>query len=768
MNISGTICGSRVLDLPTHLIRTHGLSLTDQDFSTAIANSETCNRISHCSDASKLILNPSFNFNDSKVVKLTKEIAKGCYDEDKDEFASDKNVGEEETCKQFVEAVDSDPFCLENVGESSKVFYYSDLVKESISKELYSSIEQFSDFLRSVYGGAKSVKSIQMDTSNIIILINGIGEKHLFDANKINMFISCEITRGRAPSTSYSRLHSLIRFVDFVKFHNISLIPNSIDVDKFLSIIRGMEHSLLRLRLKRNKLIMSNSRKMYHKTLQVMSEWSKARSSNDVSSTISVYINNPELKLTQSDFEHIRGFFILEIIIPNGQRPGVIEGLIIGEIFTAESDVVENVHRVFVAKHKTCAIQPATIFINDDVFELLLKYIGVILPKLPNFNGGLQSITIDTHAFLTFGGKPLLSSRLTPIFKLALKSMGIFCDCTITDFRKVSVSLTGKYCPELQEIMAQFFCHSRIVHEKSYNIQLGHSGLIKAFKALETMQSNPFSPVHEMSTYRSLGEFCSIPTHDLDEIDVPETFEVDRDSPVSQSFVLDIDSSPYSRYDDFIDNVSEEIITPGIFSHSSYLNNPTVSNADANYEIPIFDESSQNSFELYDQPSRLVDVAVLSQNSPLNLSNDEDINEHTPQVHPDTNNFFQSSIHSDFSDTSIKLKDCSINLVKHNFARDFSANSSTEIASPINRFPHHRSIFRSLKDEELFLKIFSNCIKCVVNKTSISKKLIISIANTDTRCKKLLQSLEFRYPNEDVYSKLYMKVRTVGFHRRAK
>ena len=155
------------------------------------------------------------------------------------------------------------------------------------------------------------------------------------------------------------------------------------------------------------------------------------------------------------------------------------------------------------------------------------------------------------------------------------------------------------------------------------------------------MQSNPFSPVHEMSTYRSLGEFCSIPTHDLDENDVPETFEVDRDSPVSQSFVLDIDSSPYSRYDDFIDNVSEEIISPGIFSHSSYLNNPTVSNADAKYETPIFDESSQNSFELYDQPSRLVDVAVLSQNSSLNLSNDEDINEHTPQVHPDTNNFFK-------------------------------------------------------------------------------------------------------------------------------
>ena len=64
---------------------------------------------------------------------------------------------------------------------------------------------------------------------------------------------------------------------------------------------------------------------------------------------------------------------------------------------------------------------------------------------------------------------------------------------TITDLRKASATLTGKFCPEMHDVMSLFMGHSRKTHEKYYRIHLGHDGLINVFMALEKMQSQPQS-----------------------------------------------------------------------------------------------------------------------------------------------------------------------------------------------------------------------------------------------------------------------------------
>ena len=110
----------------------------------------------------------------------------------------------------------------------------------------------------------------------------------------------------------------------------------------------------------------------------------------------------------------------------------------------------------------------------------------------------------DSCVFQSFCGRPLITSRITPLFRHALKNLGIFCEATVTDFRKASVSLIAKFCTNLHELMAQFFCHSKIVHERNYKIQVGHSGLIRAFKALEKMQTSPFSSINEIDSLREL------------------------------------------------------------------------------------------------------------------------------------------------------------------------------------------------------------------------------------------------------------------------
>ena len=65
-------------------------------------------------------------------------------------------------------------------------------------------------------------------------------------------------------------------------------------------------------------------------------------------------------------------------MIPNGQRLGIIEGLIVDEVITAEKDVVVDVDRITVTEHKSGAIQLAVVFLQGNVFQLLLQYVKYI------------------------------------------------------------------------------------------------------------------------------------------------------------------------------------------------------------------------------------------------------------------------------------------------------------------------------------------------------------------------------------------------------
>ena len=69
--------------------------------------------------------------------------------------------------------------------------------------------------------------------------------------------------------------------------------------------------------------------------------------------------------------------------------------------------------------------------------------------------------------------------------------MGISFSGTLTDLRKASATLTGKFDPKLNNIMAVFLCHSRKAHDQYYCMNVGHPGLINAFKQLDNFQADP-------------------------------------------------------------------------------------------------------------------------------------------------------------------------------------------------------------------------------------------------------------------------------------
>ena len=182
------------------------------------------------------------------------------------------------------------------------------------------------------------------------------------------------------------------------------------------------------------------------------------------------------------------------MLIPNGQRSGIISGIIVSEIEDARNQItVEVYHRIMISEHKTGYLQSATIFIYADVFLELYKFVRQILPRIPAFEQQTKSFTTSSNVFITFNGNPITSSNVTPLLRRSLKSIGLNFKGTVTDFRRAAATLTGQINPQLSEKMALFLGHSRRVHDRHYRIQLGHFGLAEVFTELGMMQSNPYS-----------------------------------------------------------------------------------------------------------------------------------------------------------------------------------------------------------------------------------------------------------------------------------
>ena len=350
-------------------------------------------------------MNPSLKFSDSKRVKLTNRLATNAFDLTTEAQNNIPNAAQDGTLLRL--QCDSQNNTYTFYGEdtdSPDMADCLDHVNRSISREYYSAIEGFSSFLSSVNGGSRTRRAVQMDRTNIFAIIHAIGEINIFSRDEMNRYISKEIKSGRAPSTSYSKIQSFSRFLDYIKYHNESLIPKTVNLDKYLCMLNGLKHSVLKLRVKRNKLVMSKSRKMFEKTLEVMLKWTNSRNTIDISSIMSKYFEDTDLLLNKTDFELIRGYFILELVIPNGQRPGIIQGLVIEEVNSAENDIIDDVNRIVVTEHKTGAIQPAVIFVYHNVFLLLLQFIEFLLPKLPVFMNGNRVLDTKTNVFFTFDG----------------------------------------------------------------------------------------------------------------------------------------------------------------------------------------------------------------------------------------------------------------------------------------------------------------------------------------------------------------------------
>ena len=189
--------------------------------------------------------------------------------------------------------------------------------------------------------------------------------------------------------------------------------------------IRGIESMLTRLkealgkdRHLRIKVTMVSSRDRMPQSFRVLREWRCKRTCVDVTKYFALFPNETN-QLYESLYLQLRNYLIVEILLANAQRSGIIEGMLISEVLDARSKKNSmNLYHIYIANHKTGSIQPAIIYLEAQIFEYLLAFVNHVLPLL---HATLQALCEKTsHVFQTWISIKLHTCTVNHCFRTGL------------------------------------------------------------------------------------------------------------------------------------------------------------------------------------------------------------------------------------------------------------------------------------------------------------------------------------------------------------
>ena len=666
------ICGTHVLQLQVHLRNIHGLDSADNQHTSA--NSDEITRRDHFFAVNQVNCNPLHEY--SKKSKLNCNLVSKIVFKDLSSTISGlkplPNDSRKDVFDFSSESEINDDDILTNPNDILNINNH-----RNISKVFLDSILDFKDFLSTSLGGCEPPKTITMDISNLCLLINNLGENSIWKPHSLNSYLEKE-SKCKAPITVHSRIRSSSRYIKFLQSSDSKLLPDSQQLTLLSTMIDRMEKSLLRKRKSRQKLVMSKNRRNFAHTCSTLTEWRKKRLNCNALGLLEDFKTNSKSLESFSMYRKIRDFLICEILIANGQRSGIISGMEINEVNSAQGRLSSRYNIIVVANHKTGSTQPATIFVPSNIFTALTVFIHCVLPKLPVYLS--RSKTLDDYCpvFQTFTGSLINSSLVSPIVRRGLLDLDILYSGSVTDFRRAAATLTGEQNPALSETMAQLMCHSRTAHDRYYRIQNGNSNLLSAFLQLERMQTTPFSANINQNSSSPISPLCNYSSS----INCGTLIH-----PCSGS-LMDNTPGDYDGNDEsFIDHLVDNS-----FSNTSYefnLHNYTESQINNTIDIvPEISLSNDESINLHHSPRTLHNNNSLGDNCHIYIDDSQvtldfinlSIDEENPNVHhsPRTlhnRNSSEDNSHISIDDSQVTLDFINLSLDVENTNVYHSPNS---------------------------------------------------------------------------------------------
>lgn len=183
------------------------------------------------------------------------------------------------------------------------------------------------------------------------------------------------------------------------------------------------------------------------------------------------------------------------ILLANNQRAGVICSLTLDHIEKAKTNIIDGVHIMYVASHKTSnrgkghtnskGSGAATVGILPHVYRWMTIFQQHIRSKLPSV-GQLMN-TPSSYFFLTNSGNPMSSSRFGGQLKTRFPEEN---DVTCSKFRKAIVTLVTALLPEEKEDLATHMKHSQQTQRSSYLLSENASNASHMTKLLYKLNTN--------------------------------------------------------------------------------------------------------------------------------------------------------------------------------------------------------------------------------------------------------------------------------------
>jgi site-specific recombinase XerD len=369
---------------------------------------------------------------------------------------------------------------------------------------------EFASWLASADGGLKDNKCAKQHACQIKTIITAVdsdetGSAVLLEKKTIqDRFLGCYVDqKNLAPGTIKSYLTSLRHWYSFLLQKNAATQTQEMKqhihtlhdcIGHWLSSYRKecSKRLLTKMDNDMHKLITPKQIKMFEKSLPAL----------DAVKLLGEMCNaERKLFLSQHQYVLLRDFLLLQILLSNANRSGVLREVTVDQIKQARE--VDGRIVISVQEHKTAwKYGPAKLVVTAMVMSWLRIFIRHVRPQVleGKMNEG------ERHLFLSWTGEQLSSGQISKSLQTIWKRAGLGEDITCTLVRKSAVTAVHEHQPALKANLAGLMCHAQETATKYYRIVEKEKTSVAAAKALNEVMRGESSGTKDATREESGGK----------------------------------------------------------------------------------------------------------------------------------------------------------------------------------------------------------------------------------------------------------------------
>ena len=469
-------CSTKTERLPQHLQKTHRLKRDDARYTKLMSLAKVVSREPHVFQKMEKERRKNLNVSHASSLSQDEDVEKGS-DNAGDAIPLQSNMDDEEEVyhESHEKAHDSERSSEDDITGSATL----------ATKVL----NEFRKWLLSPDGEKKDMKTAKQHVAQLknVLSIVGGGTRleSLVDAKTIrDVFLGEHAKEKYCPATIKSYLTSLQHYCSFLLGDRPSgVVFNTEEVIRLRDQFKRWSASYKR----------DNSRRRWERheeevnsliTPEKINEFNKSKASRDAVIILGELCGDAAVELNQAKYTLVRNYLIVQIMIDNANRAGVVSNMTMQEFQRAT--VEDDRYIVRVLDHKTVDTHgPARVILTKHLHNYIAVFIKGMRSQLPD-----SQLETKQTLFVTWSGKQMESTQMTSALSSIFKRAGIEGPVHHTLYRKSAVSQCHANHKEISGNLADLMAHREETATKYYRVFEKNKSSVKASQKLHAVMRN--------------------------------------------------------------------------------------------------------------------------------------------------------------------------------------------------------------------------------------------------------------------------------------